>query len=208
MKRVLAILLLSLSFSISAADDCVGCENKLQGMPTNNAINEVAKLGKIGGDLGIEKLAVRLCVNMVNANATGKDIVKVMEDQILEYMKISRSTPNYKDKIITFWNDNKNGFVCHGKMNSKTRETEHLMKRAIALSIHNKVFYEFLLDTEDVEINPNAVEYVNGQPETVVDYLDKILADPNSSRKYVISDIKRLRKDLVNYYGAKSAREL
>jgi len=205
MNRVFSILLLSLSFSLYAADDCVGCKKALPGMPGNAAIDEVAGLGKVAGD-PMKKFGRDLCFLMVNADATGKDIVKVMEDQMLTHMKISRQTPDYKDKIISFWNANKNDFICHGKVHSGTRETEHLMKRAIALWIHNKVLTGFLLKSRAVDVN--AIEYVDGKAETVLDYLDKIIADPKFTDKYVKSDILRLQKVLEKVFNGKRAHEL
>jgi hypothetical protein len=183
---------------------------------------------ELASDPEVRGFGEHLCFLMVNANATGKDIVKTMEDQMLAYMNISRSTANYKDEIIKFYNANHHDFICQGKIHSGTRETEHLMKRAVALSIHNKVFYNFLLNNPNTDVNaiewvigdPAASEYLSemqkvthapwgtGEPETILDYLDKILADPEASIRYVISDIKRLRKMLIDYFNAKTAKEL
>jgi hypothetical protein len=185
------------------------------------------EVSKFGGETEIQKFAVSLCIDMASANSTGKDIVKVVEDKILSHIKISRATPNYNDKIITFWNENKNDFICKGKVTEKTRESEHLMKRAVALSIHNKVFYNFLLKSRATDVN--AVEWVandtegrgradmhnvthapwgTGEPETIVDYLDKILADPEAAKVYVIDDIVRLRRVVKKVFNGKTAKEL
>jgi hypothetical protein len=153
-----------------------------------------------------------------------------MEDQILGYLKITRDTPDYKEKIIAFWNANKNDFICKGKVDSDTRESEHLMKRAIALDMFNHVFDKFFFDTDELEFDYNAIEYVIpvpmekyvsspnggvtgsdwgvGEPETLLDYLNKILADPNASKKYVVKNIKDLRDSLRDEFNAKTAAEL
>ncbi|EED33650.1 hypothetical protein NOR53_1723 [gamma proteobacterium NOR5-3] len=176
-------------------------------------------------DPQVREFAKNLCIDMMTAGETGKDVVAVMEDQMLGYLQLSRATPNYSDKIIAFWNAHTNDFICKGRVDSATRESEHLLKRAIALSMHNHVLYKFLLNHEDTDVN--AVEWVvpdpnasstqanlthapwgTGEPETVVDYLDKILADPEASEKFVVSDVARLRKDLVKYYGGKTAKAL
>jgi hypothetical protein len=99
------------------------------------------------------------------------------------------------------------------------------MKRAIALSIYNKVLYEFLLNNKHTDVN--AVEWVvpdpeassyqanlthgpwgTGEPETIIDYLDKVIASPEFSRRYVESDILRLREMLIEYFNGKTAKEL
>ncbi len=211
MKSVLIVLLFSLSLTVFAKeanlhDDCKECHNSLQGLPGNTALDEVAKLSNLTGDPKVREFAKDLCIDMMTAGERGQDIVKVMEDQILGYMKITRDTPKYQEKIISFWNANKNDFICEGKVDSATRETEHLMKRAIALSLHNHVFYKFLLNSPNTDVN--AIEYVNGEPETVLDYLDDIIADPDSKKKFVLSDITNLRSMLVDYFNAKNAEDL
>jgi hypothetical protein len=174
-------------------------------------------------DPKVREMAISLCIKMARANAEGKDIVKTMEDKMLTHLGLSRATPKYQDKLIAFYNANDNDFICRGRIDSTTRTSEHIMKRALALSIHNKVFDGFFFNTDDIDVDFNAVEWVTkgedmhkvthtkwgtGEPETIVDYLDKILADPKESRKYVVTDIMRLRKDIVKYYGGKTAKEL
>jgi hypothetical protein len=182
---------------------------------------------ELASDPEVRGFGEHLCFLMVNANATGKDIVKTMEDQMLAYMNISRSTANYKDEIIKFYNANHHDFICQGKIHSGTRESEHLMKRAVALSIHNKVLTGFLLKSRSTDVN--AVEWVikdpktrgssevstvthapwgTGEPETLLDYLDKVIADPEFSIRFVESDILRLRRVVEKVFGGKTAKEL
>jgi|GEM_PF-2425070 len=154
----------------------------------------------------MEKFGNSLCISLVNATVTGKNTVKTMENKILIKMNLSRSTPSYQDKIIEFWNQNNRYFICKGKINSNTRDSEHIMKRALALKMHQHVFYKFLLKHRHTDVN--AVEWVNGQPETVLDYLDNILADPKAEDKYIVRDIQRLRDVLSKVFNAKTAKEL
>ena len=64
----------------------------------------------------------------------------------------------------------------------------------------------FLLKSRAVDVN--AIEYVDGKAETVLDYLDKIIADPKFTDKYVKSDILRLQKVLEKVFNGKRAHEL
>jgi hypothetical protein len=41
-----------------------------------------------------------------------------------------------------------------------------------------------------------------------VDYLDKILADPEAAKVYVIDDIVRLRRVVKKVFNGKTAKEL
>lgn len=177
-------------------------------MPGNAAIDEVAGLGKITGDPKVREFAQRLCSRIETANVDGENIVKNIEDQMLAFTGLTRKIPNYRDRLVEFYNKNHHDFICKGKVTGTTRESEHLMKRALALKIQGYIFDDFFFDTEDVDVNVNAIEYVDGKPETVLDYLDKILLSPNASRRYVISDIKDLKEALIEQYGAKHAKEL
>jgi hypothetical protein len=176
-------------------------------------------------DPEVREFAFVLCIKMTNAGERGKDIVAIMEDQMLGYLQLSRATPNYSDKIIAFWNAHTNDFICRGRVTSETRESEHLLKRAIALRLQDHVLYKFLLRNKST--NVNAVEWVvpapetqiwggdlthapwgTGEPETVIDYLDKILADPQASQKFVVADIEKLRRVLTKVFHGKTAKEL
>jgi hypothetical protein len=203
MSRILGALLFSLSFSLFAADN-----NEPQELSGNAALDDVAKLQNLAGDPKVREFAKDLCLTMMNAGETGKDIVQVMENDILGYMEITRETPEYQEKIISFWNANKNDFICKGKVTSKTRETEHLMKRAIALSLHDKVFDGFFFNTDEYDFDYNAIELVDGEPETVLDYLDKVISDPDASKKYVVENIIELRNSLRDEFGAMYAIQI
>ncbi|MFT7687637.1 MAG: hypothetical protein ACI9FB_002994 [Candidatus Azotimanducaceae bacterium] len=58
-------------------------------MPGNAAIDEVAGLGKIAGNSKVKAFGAKLYRRMVNADLTGKDIVKIPKHKILSYIKIS-----------------------------------------------------------------------------------------------------------------------
>ena len=178
----------------------------------------------------VRTFAKRLCLRMVTAGIRGQDIVKTMEDQLLGYLSITRDTSNYNERIIRFWNENTNDFICKGRVDSATRESEHLMKRAVALSLIGTVFDEFFFNTDELEFDYNAVEYVIpfssntgqspsigsvtngawgiGVPETLLDYLNKIIADPMSRKQFVVEQVIDLRDSLKEEFNAKTAIEL
>lgn len=182
------------------------------------------------GDQELREFAKDLCIDMMTAGETGGDIVKIMEDQLLGYLNITRDTSNYNERIIRFWNENKNDFICKGRVDSATRESEHLMKRAVALSLIGTVFDEFFFNADELEFDYNAVEYVIpfssntgqspsigsvtngawgiGVPETLLDYLNKIIADPMSRKKFVVEQVIDLRDSLKEEFNAKTAIEL
>ena len=98
------------------------------------------------------------------------------------------------------------------------KQRRNIAKRAIFLGNTRSFFDEFIFeDYSSVEngkrktvIDINAIEYVDGEPETLLDYLDKIL-EPNHASRLGGSnrgDITALRNTLIFSYGAKTAEEL
>ena len=83
---------------------------------------------------------------------------------------------------------------------------QHLSKRIIDMRLHKDVYYKYLL--RDKEIDINGIDIVNGRKETILDYIDGILSDPDAEDKYNVKEIKGLRRMFVKRFGAKSAEEL
>lgn len=84
------------------------------------------------------------------------------------------------------------------------------MKRVVSLGMYETILYDFFLyDEEEYPINVNTVEILpNGEKETLLDYINKILADPEVDKKYDVKEIKQLKRVIVKDYNAKTAAEL
>ena len=54
----------------------------------------------------------------------------------------------------------------------------------------------------------NHIEIYQGKEETVLDYIENILKNPNNSTEYDFVELKSLKKTLIKYYGAKYAKDL
>jgi hypothetical protein len=79
---------------------------------------------------------------------------------------------------------------------------QHILKRVIDMGLNNN--FNFIFELEE-NVNVNAVE--NG--ETVIDYIDSILSDPDKNKnRYVFRDLKDLKEVLIQYYGAKKANDM
>jgi hypothetical protein len=97
------------------------------------------------------------------------------------------------------------------------KQRRNIAKRAIFLGNTTSFFDRFIFkEYSSVEngkrktvIDINAVEYVDGQPETLLDYLDKILEPGHASRLGGSSrgDVSALRRTLIRY-GAKRVSEM
>lgn len=98
------------------------------------------------------------------------------------------------------------------------KQHRNMAKRAIFLGNAGYLFNEFIFDEYSYEengrrklsIDINAVEYVDGEPETLLDYLDKILVKGHIERLGGSSrgDIEALRNRLIFVYGGRRARQL
>ncbi|MEH6537831.1 MAG: hypothetical protein V7719_15625, partial [Psychroserpens sp.] len=132
-----------------------------------------------------------------------------MEKMILNFIGVSKEDPNYKEKLTKFWNENSEKFICYEGPEDETRNPQHFMKRIVDLGMYNTVLYDFLLSDEDeYSIDVNAIEIYKGKEETLLDYLDSIIANPEKAKEYNMPEIKDLRGVIIEDYGAKTASEL
>jgi hypothetical protein len=133
-----------------------------------------------------------------------------VEGLILNFLGLTKEDPDYKEKLTKWWNENNHRFICHEEGTTKfTRNPQHFLKRVIDLGMHKTILYDFLLsDEDDYPIDVNAIETYNGKEETVIDYIDNILKDPEVASNYNVREIKDLRDVLILDYGAKTSSEL
>ncbi len=162
------------------------------------------------GETEMEMLSGRLCL-MIDATFGYDDAGEKIENIFLVYLKIDRNTPDYKQQILQLWNNHSNCFVCKSPSAIKPElpYPTHFLKRVVDFGMQGEIFDEFLLeDSEEFPLDVNAIEMVDGKGETLVDYLDKIIADPSKHNYYPLNAIIELRDYLIEDYGAKTAAEL
>ncbi|WP_370477068.1 hypothetical protein [Tamlana flava] len=167
------------------------------------------------GSSEVEMIASKICLSL-DINFGYDNGGEKIEDIFLYHLGITRDTPNYKQQILEFWNTYSNCFVCELESSKKTElpYPTHFLKRVVDFGLMTEIFDEFLLeDSEEFPIDVNAIEIVDGKGETLLDYLDKIIANPNRHQDVDDIDnwlrvIKELRDYLIEDYGAKTAEEL
>ena len=162
------------------------------------------------GETEIEMLSNKICLS-VDINFGYDNAGEKIEDIFLAHLKIDRNTPNYKQQILDLWNTYSNCFVCKSPSTLKPElpYPTHFLKRVVDFDMQGEIFDEFLLnDSEEFPIDVNAIELVDGKGETLIDYLDKIIADPSKHKDYKLTVMKELRDYLIEDYGAKTAAEL
>lgn len=149
----------------------------------------------------VDYIANQLCFETDSASVKGFN-KEVFEKPILETYKISRDDKN-KNKIVSqFLNTYKNKLICKKAKDSIVRRDLHVYKLALFRSVID-TFDELLFDEDNYTIDFNAYEMVDGKKETLVDYIDKLIADGNHGKGELLSI-----RDVVVHLGGKKGSEL
>ena len=207
MKIIFVFTLLSLSlgaFAKTNEDGCLDCDKKLSGAkPVETSEYDAVNQAMIEE---VKVLANQLCDTMLLFKGMGKPTYLAFERGVLKFLDIDKKeNPNYRAEISKFWNQYSEYMICTNERVGYD-SPQHLLKRVVDMSSITAFYFEYFL--EDENINVNAIEWKDGQPETVVDYLDSIIADPNLEHIYDLETVKHLRSFLVSRIGAKKAVEV
>ena len=124
------------------------------------------------------------------------------EKPIIEIYKISANDKNKNQIVSHFLNTYKNELICVRKQDTDIKRNVHLYKYALFRSIID-MFDELLLDEDNYTIDFNAYEIVDGKKETVVDYIDKLIAAGRHDRGELLSI-----RDVIVHLGGKKGSEL
>ena len=212
MKYLITILLVfSIQYTFAQArEDSPNstCGTKGIARPDTQAeMNEVEKLTNQLEKENLKVLANQICSAMNSALSSNTyDVLRGVNRYISTFLNLDPKQDNSKE-IFEFWSKNSKDLICEVDSSSEGRKKEHVLKRAIALQIHNKLFYQYLFRAGHDEIF-NAVEIVDGEEETILDYIDKIMQQDDFEDLYEPSEVKKLRHLLANKFGAKTAQEL
>jgi hypothetical protein len=141
-----------------------------------------------------DELASRICGASYLAWGGGEP-VDFLEAAILDEIGVSLNDPNRSKLISDFFNSNHNKLICNKKSSQKFRDNEHLFKRAIATEKYDYIYH--LAGNDEYSVNLNAYEIVEGKKETLLDYVDMILDDPEKRKGFNIDELKLLRLTLV-----------
>jgi hypothetical protein len=161
-------------------------------------------------DEQIEDLSINICRSVLTfRNASAKTAGESIEYMILKFLNTSQEDPNHKAILTKFWNENNEKCICYEGPEDETRNPQHFLKRIVDLGMYKSVLNDFLLSNPfKFPIDVNAVEIYNGKEETLLDYLNEILSNPENEEKYNFQEIKSLRRLLLMGYNAKTAAQL
>lgn len=149
-------------------------------------------------------LAVEICGKGYNSWPSIEPVEK-FEKAVLMHLDLPEDTPN-KEKIISkFFNENNSKLICGEDTDNYIRQHEHLFKRSLARAEHTYLIH--IANHVDYELDWNFYEMVDGKKETILDYLDMIINDPDLAEDYNVPELKTLI-GTIEEIGGKRGREL
>ncbi len=151
-----------------------------------------------------ESLADKVCTSLY-IRGHNSSPVSAFEESLLKHMGLPTDIPNKEKLISKFFNENNSKLICEDDVDEYIRENEHVLKRSIALGLYH--FLSHAANSSEYELDWNFYEIVDDKKETILDYLDMIIADKELALDYNIPELKSLMLTLEEA-GAKRGREL
>ena len=152
------------------------------------------------------ELARDICFDLY-ASRIQENSALSFENAILKRLKVKPTSDNERKQIISdFFNKNADILICGEDDNqSNTRKSQHLFKRSIAIKAYHFLYY--LTETDGYTIDFNFFEIVDGEKETLLDYIDKIIANESRVKTYNLEHLEDII-DYVEEVGGKRGKEL
>lgn len=154
----------------------------------------------------IESLTNRIAERIHLAKNTGTlSASEVLENILSNYLDLPASHSNKGEIITEFWNSYCDKMLVTDELLGYNTPM-HLLKMVVEMGVIPSFYFDYFL--KDRTRNVNSIEYVNGEPETLLDYLDKTLADPVNFTPEHIKEIRQLKAFIVKYMDAKYSKDL
>lgn len=149
----------------------------------------------------VEDIRDSLCIITDASKSSGFQKAR-FEKPILDAYKTSDFDKNKNQIVSHFLNSYKNDLICKKINDTTVKRNLHLYKLNLLRSVID-TFDELLLDEDNYTIDFNAYEIVDGKKETVVDYIDKLIAGGLHDRGELLSI-----RDVIVHLGGKKGSEL
>lgn len=214
MKNLFLTIILSLSLSSFANDECIHCDEN-PGVPVNQQLDMFVSISskatnvlKKTNEKKLKAFVKKLCLKFENATKVGKDSRETVKIEILRFLGEPDNSPK-KDKLTqTFMNRYNSHLYCEDtyKFTSSRRPRQHLFKLFIDFRRDDQFYNEWLAKQGNRDRPSfNAIQKVNGKNETLLDYIEFLV---NSGyTEYNPKELKRLMRRLRRA-GARKAEEL
>lgn len=191
MKRLITIILIFITYFAFAQKENKEVQHQISESEIENLHN----------------LANKICLTFTVVSIDNSNNLKErVNNLILDYLSLDKREDNTK-AVTQFWNEKSECLICNTKT-AQGRNPEHVLKRAVSLLFHREIFFHYLFSFKDPKIDFNAIEIVDGQEETLLDYIDNIIASDDFEMNFNTAEVIKLRKILAVKYDAKTAQEL
>ncbi len=127
------------------------------------------------------------------------------ESSILQTLGVPAHAPDREMLISSFFNEQSANLIFEDSIDGTIRKKEHLFKRMIALGEWR--FINYAANHPKYELDWNFYEMVDGEKETLLDYLDMIINDEEIASEYNVDELKDLI-GVLEEAGGKRGREL
>ena len=157
-------------------------------------------------DADISEVANQICDVMMTFSTLGRAPQEGMEIVVSQYLGIDRDEPDFRDHLTEFWNRHQDEMICTTE-HIGYDSPQHLLKRVVEMNRVTTFYFDYFLQDRNIEVN--AIEYTADGPETLIDFLDKIIDEtPNADRLYNVDQLKNLRVFLTSMMDGKRADEI
>lgn len=150
-----------------------------------------------------DQLRKQICGVIIMADTGGFDDKRFI-NMIAKALGLDLNDSQLNQKVSKFFNQYKNKLICPGRSTSVIplcNRPNHLFKYAVLFPIMD--FYDEILFNKEAGFNIdfNAYEIVDGKKETIVDFLEKMVA----TNEYDNDTLLLLRDDIMDFGGKRGA---
>jgi len=161
------------------------------------------KIEKRLSDEKVKQVAIACCNNVNYAKTNGLDMPP-WKSSMEKYLGFKGNDEEFKVFFHKFLNTYKNQIICpQYKVTSRIYPPHHLFKRILAVGM-NETYEEYFFNLENGDIDYNAYEIVNGEKETVLDWVEKWIALGRGDA----DELRDVAYSLKDEFGAKYGKEL
>ena len=155
-------------------------------------------------------IALEVCSCLYGSPGIDFEAGRNFEKCILRQLELDVNIPNKEAYVIRFLNENVDELICETTNDVdevSVRDLEPMFKKAIGMGYYGVFKYMDENGRYKNKINLNHVEMVNGEKETVLDYLYNIFENEDLLEEYDADKIASLIF-IVRRLGGKRANEL
>ena len=148
----------------------------------------------------VKHIASRLCSDLFQSDTAGFEEIRIQRI-IAEGLGLKVTDNNINGIVSAFLNKFKQELICPPDQHLEDYRFKLYFKSALLKGIYD-LYDEILLNDEEYQIDFNAYEIVDNKKETLLDYIDKLIA----SNKYDKENLQMIQMDIEDLGGKRGAQ--